>query len=684
MVRWFTLRAILLATLIGLTACSGCTDDGVANNSDNNRVEPETEVPAGSRLEHVAEGADPCSPTVPVCAKNVTFSSEIPLKVRLVDGTSQPITNTAINFELLANDATGTTLTAVSAATDAQGFAEVALRGATTAGTAEVIVGAGGAESGVEPIKFVVAVNSKGASSYIINFNHLGNADLKNINVRAFPIATTCEQVREDYIRATTPGQNPTLTAQTQQMGFVTAGNLPQIVIPDVPNGTAYTIEAVANSANNDEVEAAFGCTDGNPPIMDGMSVEVTVDLVDNLPRLLGTYDVTHEFSIVDAVCAKDMTTGEYAGALPSGVCTAIDLIGRLATDPGSFLVGDDQNDGLLHILVDFLPDGGFKDSIESFINNGFIQNLAGDVINDFALEWINNNAPAWVANVVNITGDVYESLKRFRVRGIIQITNEAVPEYDAQSGAVIGLLVPDADQNPPGRQAWNEVIIFWTGDCTPGDEACRERTFSASDVGTNNVVEGFFDGSLVPVDDPMNPGYGLQINEHTLTLNYGVFILGILEKIVLPSVFGDQSVNSLEAALDRLIQGIFGGDNGCDGLAQWVDDTVGGGGGVAESVCNNLLTQAGDAVRDYLSENLTVSGEDNFLIGTPDGEPCRVHEPELYAGDWATKPLPYIEKLGENRPSLECKWNLKLKYGSDPDSVIETGGTFFGERTGF
>lgn len=690
MFRWFSVRVLILATLLGMSACSGCTDDTAGqNNTNNNRIEPDTEVPEGSRLEHVNDGgSDSCSPAQPICAKNVTFSSNLSLRVRLVDAMGQPITNTAINYELNAGDAAGTTLTAASSPTDDSGFAQTDIRAGTTAGTAEVIVTAGGAESGVEPIKFVVAVNSKGASSYIISFNHNGTADLKDIHVRAFEINTTCAQIAEDHVRETTPGVNPTLTAVTQRTGIVPADQqLPQVIIPDVPNGTAYSIEARAFNRANEEVESAWGCKDGNPAIMDGMSVNVTVDLVDNLPRLAGTYDVTHVFSIQDAICMKD-ANGDYDGALPSGVCTAIDLIGRLATDPGSFLVGDDMgNDGLLQLLVGFLPDGSFKDSIESFIGNSFIQNLAGDVINDFALEWINNNAPDWVRNVVNITGDIYESLQEFKVNGTIRILSEPVPQFDPDSGAVIGILMADQDGNDPGQQVWNEVVIFWTGDCdrnSPNFDACRERTFSANDIGTNNVVEGFFDGSMLPITDPMDPGYGLHINEHTLTLNYGVFLLGILEKIILPSVFGDQSVTTLEAALDKLIQGIFGGNNGCDGFAQWVDDTVGGGASVAESVCNNLLSQAGDAVREFMTESLTVTGEDNFLIGSPDGEPCRLHEPATYAGEWAVKPLPYVEALGEDRPDMECKWNLKIKYGGDPTDLIETEGTFWGNRSGF
>jgi hypothetical protein len=677
---------------IAVSGCANCTDNaGGNNNNSNNRQEPDTEVPQGSRLLHVADQTpDSCNPAQPICAKNVTYSSQIPLKAQLVDGDDNPIENTTVNFELNAGMAEGTTLEAASAVTDDEGVAETALRAGTVAGTVEVVVSAGGENSEVEPIKFVVAVNSKGASSYIITFSHSGSSDLKDIKVRAFESTVTCEQVAEDHARETTPGVNPTLTAVTQGQGIAGAdGTLPQVVIPNVPNGTAYTIEARGFSRSNDEVEAAFGCKDENPSVENGMSVEVEVDLIDNLPRIAGTYDVTHVFSIKDTVCSKDMN-GDYNGVLPSGVCIAIDLIGRLATDPGSFLVGDEDSDGLLQLLVDFLPDGGFKDTILSFLDNGFIQDLAGNVINDFASDWINNNAPEWVKDTVNITGDIYESLDEFKVTGTIRISEEPTPQYDMESGTVIGILEPNMDGEKPGKQVWSQIVVFWTGDCDPNSQnfdACRERTLSANDVGTDDVVEGYFTGSLLPIEDDDDAGYGLQIDEHTLTLNYGVFLLGILEKIILPTVFNDQSVTSVNDALEKMIEGIFSGQSGdtsCERFGNWIDDQVGGGGSIASSLCDNLIQQASTAIRDYMTDNLTVSGEDNFLIGTPDGVPCRLLEPELYAGDWNGKPLPYIESMGENKPMLECQWDLKIKYGDQPEDLIETDGTFWGTRSGF
>lgn len=501
----------------------------------------------------------------------------------------------------------------------------------------------------------------------------------------------TCAMIREDLARERDddPNTNPTLTAESTNLGIANIdGTLPLVVFPGLANNQAYTVSAKALSRANNEVESAFGCQDNNPPITNGNSVDVTVNLIDNLPRIAGSYDVTNTFSITDAICNPD-GQGGYDGVLPGGVCLAIDLIGRLATDPASFLVGEGNGDtGLIGLIVDFLPDNGLlgdlKNAINSFLNNGFIAGLGRDALNSFFDDWINNNAPSWVKSAVDITGDIYKSLKEFKVSGVMRISTEPQASFDANTNEVIGILAADAMGTKPGKQVWEEITVFWTGACAPNaPAACRERTFSAGDLGaTSSVIEGYFTGSIVPLNDPENPGYGLNIDEHTLTLNYGVLILGIIEQVVLPSIFG-QNVTSIESALDQLLILAVGGNDGCDSLGQFIADSVGGGDtvkNIGKNLCTNLLESASDGIREFLTENLTIGGEDNFLISTPDGKPCRIYEPSVYSGEWTGKPLPYIEDLG--KAEMQCEWDVKIKVSAS--EIINTEGTFSGKRASF
>jgi hypothetical protein len=76
----------------------------------------------------------------------------------------------------------------------------------------------------------------------------------------------------------------------------------------------------------------------------------------------------------------------------------------------------------------------------------------------------------------------------------------------------------------------------------------------------------------------------------------------------------------------------------------------------------------------------LTFEGENNFLLGTPDGKPCRLREPAVYSGDWIGKPLPYVEKMGEEM--AECEWDVRLKFSET--NIVEMDGSFHGSRAGF
>jgi len=676
-------RALIAGLLLFGAACG---DDPVAT-TPNNGTPPGVDVPIpqGSRLQHTGACAGQ-----PNCQVDVTYNSSRPLAVKLVDGNNSPVIGAAIRFEINAGDAVGTTLNASSAQANSDGIAQVEIRAGAATGVAEVIVSVPG-DASVPPIKFVAGIQPKDSASYAVSFDHAGTSSLRDIRVFLYDGAVSCAAVREDIARTRDddPNTNPVLTAEYTANGIANVdGTLPLVVFPGLSNGQAFTVSAHAMSRANSEVELAFGCTDGNPPITNGNSVSVLVRLDDYIPRIKGVYDVTHTFSITDAIC-NPQAGGGYSGVLPSGVCLAIDLLGRLATDPASFIVGQGNGDtGIIGLIVDFLPDNGvlgqLKSAINSFLGNNLIQGLGRDALNTFFSNWINNNAPAWVKGAVNITGDIYASLKEFRVNGIIRIEREPTTSLDPETNTIVGVLAADAEGNRPGKQVWEDIIVYWTGDCPAGaPAACRERTFAATDLGaTSAVVDGTFTGTVIPMTGEGQSGFGLIINEHTLALNYGVLILGIIEQVVLPSIFG-QNVTSLEAALNRLLTLAVGGEDGCDGLADYIENAVSGGNtvnSIAKNLCNSLLESASDGIRTFLTENLTISGEDNFLLSTVPGKPCTLIEPEIYTGAWVGKPLPYIQSLGKS--TMQCEWDVKIRISAN--TIIDTDGSFYGTRSGF
>ncbi len=656
----FKARQLVTALSVGLLAlyAAGCTDDpAVANNVDgNNRVDDPIEAPETGELLHVAPE---CTPGQSNCTVALTTINEREIKAQLVDEDGQPVENALVSFEGQF-DGTEISIGASSAYTDSDGIAKTTLSAGTIPGAGELV--ASTSQESIEPIKWIIGVSTKGAANYVVDFEHNGTAQIKPITVRLFDPGVSCDDL------AANPGQ----TAEIEKQGLVdAAGNLPTVIFPDRPNGDSYTVAAWAKSLDNSEVEVAYGCSDNNPEISDGENVNVTVTLIDHIPTITGEYEVTHEF---------DLT-----GALPDNVRTVVELIGRLATDPGSFVVGcpDSSSDpncpsgspGIVQLLVDFLPDGELKDAIDGFLNSSLGNSVMRDAINSIADNWIQNEAPDWVRDTVNITADIYKTLRNFRVEGVIRINDAPQVSIDQDTGEVVGVLPTGA-----GEQTWNDFIFYWSRGCenATDPDSCAQRRFGARqlDMTDNDApIEGTFDGAVFGADQ-------LQINQHSLSLNYGALMVAIVEKVVLPEIFGNecgssnnQPCDSLELALQEIIS--------CADVAGQVADPGESLYQVAENLCTSLVSQASDQLRDYASEQLVADGSEVFLLGTPDGEHCTVSQPEVYPGQWDGQPLPYIQYFGKEEPAdVQCKWAVQIKFSDNYTANVD--GNFWGERSSF
>ncbi len=649
------LATIFAVALLTLTAV-GCTDNPASGpgGTNNGRVDDPVDAPDNGQLLHV----DPCTPGQANCVIDMTLSTEREIKVQLVDANGDPVSNAQVNFD--GNfGGTELALSTTSAYTDGDGIAKATINAGTVIGTGTV--SASTTNEAIEPVKWTIGVSSKGSASYRVSFDHSGAAEIKNIDVRLFPDNVSCDDLTA----------NPNQTAVLERAGLVDAsGAFPTVIFPDRPNGDAYTVAAWGKSLNNSDVEVAYGCKDGNPPVTDGRPVDVTVTMVDHIPNIVGTYQVTHQFNLEDT--------------LPQNVRTIVDLIGRLATDPGSFVVGcpasssdpdcPSGTQGIIQLLVNFLPNSSFKDAINSFLQSNIGNAAVRDAINSVAQNWLDNSAPAWASSAVNISSDILQTLRHFEVQGVIRITQPPQISIDQTTGDVVGILPADS-----GEQSWNNYIFTWSQGCENATDPaqCARREFGARQLGLS-AVHGTFDGTIFGSDE-------LQINQHTLSLNYGALLIAIIEKLVLPQVFGNhcgtsgnQPCDSLEGALKQMIS--------CQDMSQYIVDHVGGGSNVqqiATNLCNDLLDQAAQKLRDYATTNLVADGSDVFLIGTPDGENCKIMQPDVYQGDWQGKPLPYIEYLGKDDPAnLQCKWDVKIRFSSSYTAHVN--GKFWGKRSSF
>lgn len=667
--RRLTFQVGLFTTFTLFAGCSSCTDDpsqpGTGPGMDNNRMEIDPGTPpANGKLVHVE--AD-CRESAQ-CVDDVTFSSGRKLQVQLLDGEDQPVSNINITYTLTSNDAMGT-LTAKNARTNAMGIAETQFNAGAMSGTAVVNVQTD--DPNINALTFLINVNPKDASSFQVDFAKVGNTDVRDIQVYLYDKNVGCDEFLNN------PGG---LTAEWNETGEASAnGDLPTVSFPGIPNGTTYTVGAKAFDRTHDNVEVAVGCVPGtmNPTVMNGMPVTVTVPLVKHIPYMVGDYDITHDFSLIDA--------------FPPNVARIVNLVGTLVSDQGAFIVGCGEEDaatgelkptadcpvpteGIAALLVNALPMdgalGNLRDTIESFLDSNFAREVARQTINDAVEDFIqgNSNVPSWVKDGLNITEDVYSNLKNFRVEATLRIKEQPVYLTDAE-----GLPMANANgeliavwETPVNEHIWQDIILYWRYNC-PADAPpdCGEQVnLDPNDVSTVDAVEGVWSGSV--------EGNKIIINEHALSFNYGSFILQLLERLVLPQLFGDDTINSVEAGLDSLVM--------CEPLAEKVADaTIAGVEGIFKTLCEQLKDQATDALRNYVS-GLVFEGDNRFTIGTPAGKACTFSFPDVYEGEWPGTPLPYVERFGELTPNRNklCDWDVKVKLSEDSDPVV-VGGVWYG-----
>ena len=668
------LTGLGLFTALSLTWGASCTDDPATpiSNNDPIRENPKTDPPANARLEHVGPS---CEPTERVCTARLTFSSKRLLQAKLIGADGQPVRNTLIKFAIKQSDADQARLEAAQASTDSNGVAQTELSAGADAGSVRIV--AETSDPNVAPVEFLISVNSKDASDYVVDFIEVGAARARDIKVHFYDKDFSCDDFYAAIAadRDNDPTTNPpntfiadlTIPAQVEP-----DGRLPLVQRADVPNGTSYTVAAQAYSETNGLVEVSMGCKDNNPPVVSGSPTKVTVPLIKHLPYMVGDYRIIQRF---------DLREG-----LPPNVRLVVDLLGTAISDPGAFIVGCSANDmncaiptdGLVSVLVNFLPDGSFKQAITDFLDSSFTKAIVRNVINDVFNDFLRNNSrvPSWVKDSVVVTQDIYKTLSNFEVVGTLRVKAqprylldvEGMPSRDAMNRTQASWIF--ADEASKNEHIWNEIAFFWTRDCgANAPPGCGKRTLNPGTLGngSDTFVKGFWDGVVLD-------GSLLHINEHSLSLNYGALILTVVEKVVLPAIFGTNSMGQSVDSIERL----FGMIINCDSVANTVANQVGGAvRTVVKNLCDQLLQQASDSIRDYATTTLVADGGESFSIESAPSKPCAMTPPDAYGSPWPGEPLPYVAGLGQKEPmSAQCEWDVKVRFSQN--NTRSMNGSFY------
>ncbi len=642
------IRPLALLSAVVLILSVGCGDEvSIGENQERYNTEtPPDDLDDQSRLLHIL---DDCQNDTGVCSIGAAVGGQRALDLQLVNADGDPIEDARIDFDReVAQGGGESDLAADSIFTDADGVASNTISFADepdqAQGTVEVTATVAG-DDDIEELVFRVGISPKNAASYIIEFDHQGQSEPDHVQPLLMdPNDIDCDEATDDFFDDL---QWPTADVQLPTENVHPGGDIDSAVVPGVENNDSFVIVAIGQQEiDAQEIDVAYGCTDDAPAVSQGVDQNVEVVLNDHIPYLAHKpegqrYDVNHQFDLTDA--------------LPGPVQQIIDLIATLADNPGEFIIGGSDGFGLIDdVLLDFLPDS-ISDQIDTLLDNDAAVAAAQDFLNDA----IENFMPDWVNDTTVAVGDITSMLQEFTVTGRIYFNEQPIPAFDGAQA--VGLIDEEHTEH-----YWDTLIFQWSLGCedSPDPDACAQIPISANDLGSDqsDIIYGEFDATVFGSDS-------IAIERHSMTLHYGALLIAVIEQVVLPRLIND-NVTSLDDLFDEL--GV------CSGLA----DAVGSPGDnlydAALNMCQNLQSQATGALYDYVEDALVAEGDDHFRIGTADGEPCSIEQPEYYpTSDWPGNPLPFVDTWGQADGEMGCDWDVEINYsgGSEPDQVI--GGEF-------
>jgi hypothetical protein len=149
-------------------------------------------------------------------------------------------------------------------------------------------------------------------------------------------------------------------------------------------------------------------------------------------------------------------------------------------------------------------------------------------------------------------------------------------------------------------EESWRDAVVYWPLPCdTAADMACARKSISLADPALAPVTATY--GATVthaPVGSDTER-YSVVTDEHGLQLNYGAFVLAILEQVVFPNLPASIRADSLGGVLINVV--------GCQDIA----DAVGDGNpatppSVTENLVNFACTQGLNLAAAFAENQLT------------------------------------------------------------------------------
>jgi len=634
-----------LAFLLGfvvLVGCGGTASDnngGFDWNEPVDTAEPDTEVPEvtpdveadvakpGGTLQFVDQFGDDQKTCVQkdVCTFTVTYQSERSLRVKfLVEG--KPQENAAITYTVIEDPDSLGKMAVNNAYTDPEGIATGTVKVvAPTNGKFKVKASVYG-NNNVDPVYFIINASTKIDAYLTVSFVYNGSKLFDGVTVYLFkssqPAAAdiACGDIDKLELPTADLQKGPHQLSQTAKF----------VMLPGLEDEKEQFYTVVARGELVDGTPIAWGCDDQEGHVLVTASKHVTITLKDIPPRIVGKYDVQTQMDLVSA--------------LPDNVQLIVNFILDFFESPSAslLLLACELSNGTLEDFCGWVFTDPNEPSIYSLTTMG---NIVLEIIDSFLSAAVEN----WTGtDIFGIGEDVRDIIKELTLIATFDIKCE-----------------PDENGFIPASctsASWHTVSIRWRYglECPPNDDNCGKINFNIQAIGQDVVLSSFL-ATLMFTGDYSE----LTIGEHSLLIKYGQLINYILQKFVLPRVFGDGSDGlPVVDSYEKLLLSLLGGGKEClqpspqqkGCCAVFAESVFGQTGSVGTDVlaqaCDTLV-QLGSAYLEQVLVGLDTTTGDTFKLSTRDGQPCKLYD--LNADQ-------KIDAWGKKEPLSErCIWDLDI-----------------------
>jgi len=440
------------------------------------------------------------------------------LRVKVVDyAQGGPAKDALVEFKLRPTNAAVTgdaSLSAFSVYTDAAGIAAITFRSNTIADVSYTV---DVASDGADPVSFELFVADAPRGTLSVELKYEGPISVKNVHLRLISGQFTCGQFNPI---------NPPVDVLAEKTLLGVSGETEWTNLPDAQR---FTVLATAESP--DEHLAAAGC-------LDGVVIVANQDNKVTLTLFLLTLSPTGNY--------RSISNFDFTGAIPGQVGDVIDEISLLFTSPGQFLINQVKKLAALYV-GEFISNAVF----------GLFEDKVAEIIDD----WMFNESPDWVQDILTVGQDLFQIVNNLEMLATLRISKLQNDYY------VQGVLL------------WDGIALYWRLGCPEQgqsgyDPACGRHEFSLAQFTDTefpmDIVEGRFTASIQNFDQ-------LDIDNHTIKINYGKLIIFALNELILPAISGTHSLeDAIHSFIDcqSIAEGIY--FNALSSIGIDVDDIAG------------------------------------------------------------------------------------------------------------